>query len=1049
MAVRIKHFTMCARMTLWLTLLALMYVAIWLQGGARDMNWARPWVVQALNPSDAPYEISIGDLAIDWQDITDFGALSVKNMQIAQKGGAVFASIPSVDITLDPFGFLPRRRALHGIRIDGLHLAMLRDEAGIVRLGVEGVEGSLPLEEAIASFGSDSAASSEYRGRLPFRALTLENASLVFTDMKSNTTLQSTSFSLFLARRGYDMRGNLRLPFKYQDKPGSIDAGLYTQRVGDARLLTVRLQEVPAALVCMLASCPADYDFTGLISGKANLRQTPDEGVSGNFAVTTSNAKLTALTLFPKTLSLKNAALRGQIDDDFHRITVEELNLKFPDTDIAFAGMAAESEEGWHLSGKGAATNLSMKKLYKYWPLVVAPDTRSWVMEHITDGVAERGELTLDMQPEDITGDTMRDEALAATIHAKGIEVNYLPGFPPVKAMDGVVSFTGKTMNVDATSGSLLTDTVVKSALLACDNLDNPRAPMTTTLQLAAPAKDVASMLKLPAFTFDDGMNLDPATITGTVDATLKLGFDGFSEAPPGGADEVDFSNVSYDIQAVLNNVGQPKLLSGRDVSGLSGTLLANDKGVDFTGGVKLDGGTDVALTLKDADGTTMATAKGKLARRQFSQFGIPDVPQIGEGSVGIDAEVALGKTTEIKRVTVDLTPIALNIPEISYEKKAGAAASLSVAPAKAARSYSINAKAPDLQVSNATLQLSEAMEVASFTLGKLKTSRNDFGLSYKTTANGFDVNLAGARLDNSASFAAPSEGDSLLVDFPPINLTVDLGELVMVEKQPLRQVKGTLNCNRERCASADLSANAGAGKLDITIATVNGARRLMIHGSNAGDLLRATDVTDRMFGGTLEVRGGYDDSKTPPAFSGRLTIEKFKLKNSEILARIISIGSLSGLMNVLTGEGIDFKKLGADIDAQAGVFTVKKGRADSNALGLTVSGPMDMKKHTMNLKGVVVPANSLNSLFGKIPLIGKLAGEGDALIGFTYSVKGGMSDPDVFVNPLSGLTPGFLRNIFLQGDDSAPEPTQTPKPEGGEEKTPDIKLPAPAPTSR
>lgn len=1051
MRVRIKHFATALRFAVWLSLLAMLYLILWLQGGPRHLDWAQQWLLEELNPPGAPFEITMGDLYLDWKNIADFGHVRVTQLQVAQKQGMVFATIPRVEISLDALGFLPRHRAINGIIIDGLSVMVARDAQGIVRLGAEGVEGSLPLADLTAYFASGKAENDEQQGRLPFRTLELRRAALTFSDAVTNTTLVSNPLSFSISRRWRNLSGRLIMPFRYNDVPGGIEAQLSTLEGGDTRVLAAKIDRVPMELACLLAQCPADYAPTGPVSGKATLRRSRSKGLSGDFALTAEGATITAPSLFPKMLKLTKGGLIGSVGENLHLIEVDAATFEFPDVKLALKGMAARGADGWRASGEGLASKLSMKKLYRYWPLVVAPDTRQWVINHITAGVAEKSTLTFDLLPEDLNDDTIRDEGMRSTIVAKGIEVKYIPGFPPVKAMDGVVTFTGKTMHVDANAGALLTDTRIHSALLDCKDLDNPKAPMTTTIKLTAPAGDVATMLKLPPFTFDDGINLDPKTITGSIDATMKLGFDGFSGVPPTSAGDVDFSNVAYDIDAVLSNLAQPKLLDGRDISGLSGTLKASDQaGVNFDGTVKLDGGTNVALTLKEEGGSTVATAKGTLARSQFKQFGIPEPSQLGEGSIGIDAQVALGDPMALKRAAIDLTPIALHVPELGYRKKAGEAGSLALTPNKTPHGFDLSVKAADLSVMGGAVQLNAAMDgVAALSFSRLKTSRNDFALSYKKTGQGFDVKLTGARLDYSESFAAPSDEPGILADFPPINLDIDLGKLVLVPEQPLKQLKGTLRCDQQRCSSADLRATAGEGTLHARILNEGNARRLEVTGSNAGDLLRALDISDRMFGGTLELKGGYDDGQTPPAFSGRVIVQRFKMKNSEILARIISIGSLSGLMNALTGAGIDFKKLSADVDAKAGVFKVKKGQLDSNALGLTASGTIDTAKRTLNLKGVVVPANSLNSLFGKIPLIGKLAGEGDALIGFNYSVKGGMGDPDVFVNPLSGLTPGFLRGIFTLGDDadapaSAPEVGEQPKAEGGEEKAPNIQLPKP-----
>ena len=50
-----------------------------------------------------------------------------------------------------------------------------------------------------------------------------------------------------------------------------------------------------------------------------------------------------------------------------------------------------------------------------------------------------------------------------------------------------------------------------------------------------------------------------------------------------------------------------------------------------------------------------------------------------------------------------------------------------------------------------------------------------------------------------------------------------------------------------------------------------------------------------------------------------------------------------------------------------------------------------------------------------EIPLLGQvLTGpRGEGMFGITFAIKGAMARPEVIVNPLSLLTPGFTREIF------------------------------------
>ena len=57
---------------------------------------------------------------------------------------------------------------------------------------------------------------------------------------------------------------------------------------------------------------------------------------------------------------------------------------------------------------------------------------------------------------------------------------------------------------------------------------------------------------------------------------------------------------------------------------------------------------------------------------------------------------------------------------------------------------------------------------------------------------------------------------------------------------------------------------------------------------------------------------------------------------------------------------------------------------------------------------------------------------ENEGVLGITYAVQGKTSNPDVVVNPISMLAPGFLRQI-LEFDQAPARPSpQKPSPFGG-----------------
>jgi hypothetical protein len=96
-------------------------------------------------------------------------------------------------------------------------------------------------------------------------------------------------------------------------------------------------------------------------------------------------------------------------------------------------------------------------------------------------------------------------------------------------------------------------------------------------------------------------------------------------------------------------------------------------------------------------------------------------------------------------------------------------------------------------------------------------------------------------------------------------------------------------------------------------------------------------------------------------------------------------------------------------------VIELADARAFSASLGMTAKGRIDLGRRVFDVQGTVVPAYFINSLLGRVPLLGKLVSPetGGGLFAMSYGVKGPFDDPSVRVNPLSAVTPGFLRGLF------------------------------------
>jgi len=251
---------------------------------------------------------------------------------------------------------------------------------------------------------------------------------------------------------------------------------------------------------------------------------------------------------------------------------------------------------------------------------------------------------------------------------------------------------------------------------------------------------------------------------------------------------------------------------------------------------------------------------------------------------------------------------------------------------------------------------------------------------------------------------------------FPAINLTLDLETMYLSEAGELKQVKGHIFCSKKRCDSASLAAGfAGGGDMSMAIYREGGKRLFSLESNHAGQVMKHFDITDRMQNGGMQIKGEYDDSKEGNPLDGTFFIKDFTLKDAPVLGRILNASSLTGLVETLSGKGITFDVMDGHFVFAEDVLNIKEARAKGASLGISSDGTVDIAKSAINLHGNLAPAYAINSFVGKIPLVGEMlvGGEGQGVIAFNFSVKGNTDDPDVVVNPLSALTPGFMRKFF------------------------------------
>ena len=141
------------------------------------------------------------------------------------------------------------------------------------------------------------------------------------------------------------------------------------------------------------------------------------------------------------------------------------------------------------------------------------------------------------------------------------------------------------------------------------------------------------------------------------------------------------------------------------------------------------------------------------------------------------------------------------------------------------------------------------------------------------------------------------------------------------------------------------------------------------------------------------------------------LKIDNFKLQEIPVLAKILTLASLQGIADLLTGEGIRFTDFEMKFSNKKGLMTIEELYAIGPAISILMDGYIESKK-MISLRGTLVPATTINRSIASIPLIGNiLVGKkvGEGVFGVSFKVKGPPKDLKTSVNPIKTLTPRFI----------------------------------------
>lgn len=867
--------------------------------------------------------------------------------------------------------------------------------------------------------------------------------------------------SLGFARRGDP--ATLDIAFLFDKSDRIVDMAASFSDISLAALATAFPELAPVGGVTSRISGSV---FTSLsLAGEIGHTGFELEGFAGTLAIP-------GLDMEP--LPVRDLTMKGRYDSTESRFDLDEARISLgtaeaPGPVFSIAGLFDHDRltRDWQIDADAALENVPVAGLDAYWPKSVAANAREWVVENVTAGTVDRATAALDVKVDE--GDFAAAEVAAfnGTLQYRGVEVHYLRPLDPVRELAGTANFDLDALRFDVASGQLNDLAIGDSQvdITGFSKSDSDRGiyeQLSIETRTVGPVSQALAILEHPRLDLLSALGFSSQGSGGTVNAELGFQF-------PLKKD-LSFDDVTLQTVATVKDGALRNVLLGQDMSDAQLNVELDENGLQLSGPLKFGG---VPLTMSWQESFAEAPQVRSLVEAE-----IPRIDDAERARFGLDiGDVVLGplkaSISMVQRpnglatlqASADLQEATISLPEIHWRKEAGTEGSLNMV-------IELDSAGP-LAFRDIVLQAGDLVARGKATpgvnregLGSIELERAAFGrsnlenVSVKLGDEGIDVVIGRGVLDaepflNGDESEEPPQAESAGPrSFEPLNIRApDLHTLYFAEERHLEQVNLELQRTRAGWETIRLSGSiprrywspreasdsgkivpAAAGdpptqaktaeldrrylQLSFAPDSAGGGQRLLAQSDDLGALLRATNITDTVVGGRVEVTGRSEGPTPTYPIHAKVQARDFVMVKAPVLAKLLTVASFTGVLDLLSGEGIGFQGMDGDFVLDDGVATTDLMRIYGAALGLTAKGNIDFDHDAIDLTGVVVPAYSINNFLSKIPLLGTLltGGEGEGFIAVVYSVKGEVDDPQVSVNPLSALTPGFLRGIFTAG---------------------------------
>nr|WP_325265150.1 DUF3971 domain-containing protein [uncultured Rhizobium sp.] len=739
--------------------------------------------------------------------------------------------------------------------------------------------------------------------------------------------------------------------------------------------------------------------------------------VSGGTAAGASNAEE------PAQFDLKAVGRYLSADRE---LQFDEMAMSSPLGRMAAALKVRFGTQSPEISFGGQLPQMQVTAIKQLWPFWMARKARDWVMGNMFGGTLSNGSIAVFIPAGRMKGpgvplDLNRNELQISFDLADG-RVNLPADIPPLRDIYGRFDLKGEAMQVDITqAGSFFPSgraVKVEGGRFSIPSTYAKPLMADIALKLSGPADAIAELTSFKPINGLKNTEFKPSDFSGTAKVDVKAQFGLVNDQNP--------PKPVWNAHADLRDVALATPVSGRKISNIDGTLDIDPQAARLSAKAAIDEvPADVTLVQPIDSASTVKreqVIKAVLSDSQRDKL-VPGLSEIVQGTISVE----LTRLDDTRQgVSLDLTRSALSIPGIGWTKGngVGAKAQFEIAGEGLQRTELKNFElvGDGFGAQGNIVLTNGSLASAEFSSARLSPSDN-FSVAVKQSKGVFDVSIGGSSADirpiitklRSATPGASGSGSSAKSS-GGATIRAKLDRMVGFNDEALSNVTLLFAIRDGDIASADLSAVTESGQ--AVVSDITKGNTISMTSGDAGAVVRFANIYNNMRGGLLNLRLRSQGSD----WAGNVDIRSFALVDEQRLQSLVStpVGRDGESLSKAVKKEIDlnaarFQRGFASLVYRNGALSVANGIVRGEQIGATFQGMLRDARGSMDMTGTFMPAYGINRLFGELPLIGAILGNGRdrGLIGITFKLEGVFDKPKLTINPLSIIAPGVFRQIF------------------------------------